>query len=316
MNTKSGVVYDECFENHFTGLGHPEQSIRATHVYKSLQKAKLLDGASVLQPTACDEKILNLVHTEHYLSLAKKDIDSGKSSLSTGDTHVSRESWSVARTASGAGTLAVDHIFSGELQRLFCIVRPPGHHATPTKGMGFCLFNHIAIAARYAQKTHGVGKVLIVDWDVHHGNGTQDIFYEDESVYFMSVHQHPWYPGTGTKDQTGQGKGLGTTLNFPLPAGSARKEIVEDSFGVELKKKMNKYRPELIMISAGFDSRVGDPLGQFALEDQDFADLTLIIRDLAEECCDGRIISFLEGGYNLDGLSKAASCHFQALCSF
>ena len=275
-----------------------------------------MQSTLLLTPEPCHEKTLGLVHDADYLARSREDIESGKTSLSTGDTQVCKDSWSVARRATGGATLAIDKLFSGKLQRAFCISRPPGHHASPTKGMGFCLFNHIAIAARYAQRTYKVGKVLIVDWDVHHGNGTQDTFYEDESVYFMSVHQHPWYPGTGTKDQTGQGKGLGTTLNFPLPAGSARKEIVEDSFGVELKKKMNKYRPELIMISAGFDSRVGDPLGQFALEDQDFADLTLIIRDLAEECCDGRIISFLEGGYNLDGLSKAASCHFQALCSF
>jgi acetoin utilization deacetylase AcuC-like enzyme len=226
---------------------------------------------------------------------------------------VCKDSWSVARRATGGATLAIDKLFSGKLQRAFCISRPPGHHASPSKGMGFCLFNHIAIAARYAQRTYKVGKVLIVDWDVHHGNGTQDTFYEDESVFFMSVHQHPWYPGTGTKDQTGKGKGLGTTLNFPLPSGSARKEIVEDSFGEELKKKMNQYRPELILISAGFDSRKDDPLGQFALEDKDFADLTHIVCDLANEFCDGKVVSILEGGYNLEGLSMAANSHFQAL---
>ena len=182
--------------------------------------------------------------------------------------------------------------------------------------MGFCIFNHVAIAARYAQKKYGVGKVLIVDWDVHHGNGTQDIFYEDETVFFMSSHQSPWYPGTGAKEESGTGKGLGSTLNFPLPAGSGRKEIVEDAFGNELQKRMNTFRPELILISAGFDSRRGDPLGQFTLEDQDFANLTEIICDLADEFCQGKVISILEGGYDFGGLTKAANAHFKALSSF
>ena len=313
MNTPVGVVYHKYFENHITGTGHPEQPVRATHIYNGLKQHGLLQSTLLLTPEPCHEKTLGLVHDADYLARSREDIESGKTSLSTGDTQVCKDSWSVARRATGGATLAIDKLFSGKLQRAFCISRPPGHHASPTKGMGFCLFNHIAIAARYAQRTYKVGKVLIVDWDVHHGNGTQDTFYEDESVFFMSVHQHPWYPGTGTKDQTGKGKGLGTTLNFPLPSGSARKEIVEDSFGEELKKKMNQYRPELILISAGFDSRKDDPLGKFALEDKDFADLTHIVCDLANEFCDGKVVSILEGGYNLDGLSRAANSHFQAL---
>lgn len=313
MNTPVGVVYHKYFENHITGTGHPEQPVRATHIYNGLKQHGLLQSTPLLTPEPCHEKTLGLVHDAYYLARSREDIESGKTSLSTGDTQVCKDSWSVARRATGGATLAIDKLFSGKLQRAFCISRPPGHHASPTKGMGFCLFNHIAIAARYAQRTYKVGKVLIVDWDVHHGNGTQDTFYEDESVFFMSVHQHPWYPGTGTKDQTGKGKGLGTTLNFPLPSGSARKEIVEDSFGEELKKKMNQYRPELILISAGFDSRKDDPLGQFALEDKDFADLTHIVCDLANEFCDGKVVSILEGGYNLEGLSRAANSHFQAL---
>lgn len=313
MNTPVGVVYHKYFENHITGTGHPEQPVRATHIYNGLKQHGLLQSTLLLTPEPCHEKTLGLVHDADYLARSREDIESGKTSLSTGDTQVCKDSWSVARRATGGATLAIDKLFSGKLQRAFCISRPPGHHASPTKGMGFCLFNHIAIAARYAQRTYKVGKVLIVDWDVHHGNGTQDTFYEDESVFFMSVHQHPWYPGTGTKDQTGKGKGLGTTLNFPLPSGSARKEIVEDSFGEELKKKMNQYRPELILISAGFDSRKDDPLGKFALEDKDFADLTHIVCDLANEFCDGKVVSILEGGYNLEGLSMAANSHFQAL---
>ena len=163
------------------------------------------------------------------------------------------------------------------------------------------------------KKKYGVGKILIVDWDVHHGNGTQDVFYEDDSVFFLSTHQAPWYPGTGNKEETGKGKGLGHTLNCPLPAGSGRSEIVEGAFGGELLKKIVGFRPELILVSAGFDSRKGDPLGQFRLEDRDFSDLTKLIVDLAKEHCEGKVVSILEGGYDLDGLAKAATAHFKAL---
>jgi acetoin utilization deacetylase AcuC-like enzyme len=290
--------------------------MRATHVYKALLQQNLIQSSSVLQPEPIDEIHLSLAHDPKYLAQAKRDIEEGLKTLTTGDTSVSQDSWSVALRASGSACLAVKEVFSGKLTRAFCASRPPGHHATAAKGMGFCIFNHVALAARYAQKKYGVGKVLIVDWDVHHGNGTQDIFYEDETVFFMSSHQSPWYPGTGAKFETGTGKGLGSTLNFPLPAGSGRKEIVEDAFGNELQKRMNTFRPELILISAGFDSRQGDPLGQFTLEDQDFANLTEIICDLAGEFCQGKVISILEGGYDFGGLAKAANAHFKALSTF
>jgi acetoin utilization deacetylase AcuC-like enzyme len=179
--------------------------------------------------------------------------------------------------------------------------------------MGFCIFNHVAIAARYAQEKHKVGKILIVDWDVHHGNGTQDVFYDDESVFFFSTHQSPWYPGTGSREETGKGKGLGTILNRPLPAGSGKEAIVESAFAEDLAKAMVRYKPELIFISAGFDSRINDPLGQFRLVDRDFGNLTKIILGMAKEFADGKVISLLEGGYNLDGLGKAASAHAEAL---
>ena len=179
--------------------------------------------------------------------------------------------------------------------------------------MGFCIFNNIAIAARYAQKKHGIGKILIVDWDVHHGNGTQDVFYEDETVFFFSTHQSPWYPGTGKLEETGKGKGLGSTLNRPYPAGSGRDKIVENAFGHDLLASMNKFRPEIILISAGFDSRIGDPLGQFRLNDEDFSSLTEIVLDLAKEYADGKVISVLEGGYDLNGLGKATVSHAQML---
>jgi len=310
---KCGLVYDLFFEKHQTGPEHPEQPIRASQVYREIVKAGLLPKTLKIIPKACQEESLSLAHDSKYLAQAKKDILQGLPTLSTGDTQVCKDSWEVSIRATGGVLQAVDQVMSGAIKRAFCLTRPPGHHATTTKGMGFCIFNHVAIAAKYAQKKHRVGKVLIVDWDVHHGNGTQDIFYDDDSVLFLSTHQSPWYPGTGYREETGKGKGLGYTLNFPFPAGSGRSEIVEGAFGVDLQKRIGEFRPELILISAGFDSRRGDPLGQFKLEDKDFSDLTNLIVGLSKEHCDGRVVSILEGGYELNGLAKAATSHFKAL---
>ena len=308
-----GLVYDSFFEKHLTGHGHPERPERTSRVYKEMTKAGLIEKAIKLEAQACKEDYLEFAHDREYLTQAKRDIEQGLATLSTGDTQICKKSWEVARLATGGVLHAVHQVAKGKIDRAFCLTRPPGHHATPSKGMGFCIFNHVALAARYAQKELGMGKILIVDWDVHHGNGTQDIFYEDETVFFLSTHQSPWYPGTGSKEETGKGKGLGYTLNFPFPAGSGRSEIVEGAFGLDLTKKIKGFRPELILISAGFDSRRGDPLGQFRLQDKDFADLTRLIVGLANEHCEGKVVSVLEGGYELDGLAKASLAHFSAL---
>ena len=315
MQRACGLVFDNFFQKHITGSGHPENYMRASHVYQGLRKANLLEEKLVFRPKPINEELLTLAHEENYLKQSKKDIVNGESSLSTGDTAICPDSWEVACLAAGAAMQAVDLLFSDKINRCFCPTRPPGHHANSFRGMGFCIFNHVALAARYAQKKYKVGKILIVDWDVHHGNGTQDIFYEDDSIFFCSTHQAPWYPGTGSKDETGKGRGLGTNLNFPFPAGSGNKEIVDYAIGQELLKKMNSFKPELILISAGFDSREGDPLGQFKLQDHDFAKMTEILGKLSEEFCNGKIISILEGGYNFDGLLKASIAHFEALSS-
>ncbi len=253
-----------------------------------------------------------MCHTAGYLATARRDVDGGAATLSTGDTDVCPQSWDVALNATGTCLNGVDLVMEGVVNNAFCIVRPPGHHASADRGMGFCLFNNIAVAARYAQRRYGVGRVLIADWDVHHGNGTQDIFYDDPSVFFFSTHQSPWYPGTGAERERGEGEGDGTALNCPFPAGSGREEIL-GAFRGRLLPLMAEYKPELVLISAGFDSRVNDPLGRFLLTDEDFAELTSLLMEVADKFCGGRLVSVLEGGYSLEGLTRAVSAHVGAL---
>jgi len=228
------------------------------------------------------------------------------------DTVISRESYEVARLAAGAAVSGVDHVFKGEGANAFAFVRPPGHHATADRAMGFCLFNNAAIGARYAQARYGAERALVIDWDVHHGNGTQDIFYDDPSVFYFSTHQFPYYPGTGSKGETGAGKGEGTTLNIPLPAHTSAASHRE-AFREALKIIEERFPPDLIIISAGFDSRRGDPLGNLMLEDRDFAEMTKEVMGLAERTASGRVVSILEGGYNLDTLGETVRTHVEAL---
>ena len=295
---------DPICREHLAGRDEqPERPARFDYVVEALAPLNL----PRVEPRATTADELTLCHTHEYLAVALRDVASGQSWLSTGDTDIGPNSWEVATRASGGVLNAVDAVLTGRAQNAFCAVRPPGHHATANRGMGFCLFNNVAIAARYAQRRHGVGRVLIVDWDVHHGNGTQDIFYADPSVFFFSTHQWPLYPGTGRTDETGEGAGQGTTMNFPLPAGSGRKEIL-GAVQNSLMPAMKEYKPEFVLISAGFDSREGDLLGRFTLTDQEFADLTAAVREIQP-----RVVSVLEGGYNLRGLASAARAHVDAL---
>jgi acetoin utilization deacetylase AcuC-like enzyme len=303
---------DPICTRHDPGAGHPEQPARFQAVRDALEKAGLIAQMQMLAPRAAEGAELELVHARNYLRLAEEEIHHGARQLSTGDTQVSEDSWTAALRAAGSALAAVDAVCTGKARRAFCLVRPPGHHAGADYGMGFCVVNHVAVAARAAQKHHGVGKVLIVDWDVHHGNGTQDVFYEDGSVFFFSTHQSPWYPGTGARDETGRGAGLGATMNVPLPAGSGRSEVL-GAIEARLMPAMAQFRPELVLISAGFDSRLDDPLGRFTLTDEDFADLTRRICHIAGASAQGRVVSMLEGGYSLSGLAAAATAHVAAL---
>ena len=309
----TALLFDESCLLHLTGDGHPERPSRLEAVRTQLKKDGIWQAAARIAPREATLEELCLVHTPAYVATAMAEIETGVSMLSTGDTHVGGPpSLRAARHAAGGVLNAVDALVSGLHQTVFCAVRPPGHHATPSRGMGFCVFNNIALAARYAQQKHGLEKVAVVDWDVHHGNGTQDAFYEDPSVFFFSSHQAPWYPGSGRRDETGHGRGLGTTMNRPLPAGTGMKKL-QNVFTDDLLPALDAFQPDLVLVSAGFDSRVGDPLGQFTLEDEDFAALTRMLREVASRHAGGRLLSVLEGGYNPRGLATAVSAHMTAL---
>jgi len=308
----TAILNDPMCREHLVGRSHPERPERYDAVVEGLEGEGLLARTQELAPRAATEDELALCHTREYIHTVQRDVARGSIYLSTGDTEIGPNSYEVARRAVGGVLNAVDCVMAGRSATAFCAVRPPGHHATPSRGMGFCVFNNVALAARYAQKKHGVGRTLVIDWDVHHGNGTQDAFYSDASVFFFSTHQWPLYPGTGRADETGEGAGAGTTMNFPLPALSGRKQVL-GAMRDSLLPAMKQYRPELVLISSGFDARVGDQLGSFTLTDEDFADLTRAALEIAKEHARGRVVSVLEGGYTLAGLASATAAHVRAL---
>lgn len=308
----TGLAADPNVVRHDIGPGHPEQPARFSAIMNRLEWSGLAREMIRLPVRIATDDELALVHTREYIELVQGEVSEGRSQLSTGDTDICPESEDVARRAAGCVLSAVDAVFSKQATNVFCPVRPPGHHATATRGMGFCLFNNVALAARYAQRHYGVERVLIADWDVHHGNGTQDIFYEDGAVLFFSTHQSPWYPGTGDESERGKGKGEGKTINCPFPANTPASNIL-NAFREILLPAAREFHPDLVLLSAGFDSRINDPLGRFLLTDADFRELSGMLLDLAAESCGGRLISVLEGGYNLEGLALAAEAHVRAL---
>jgi len=312
---RTGLVADSCFLEHKTGRGHPECperfSAALAGVRKSVDSSKLLD-IPVREATS-DELMLG--HSEFYIQTVRENIMMGRCSLSTGDTDICPQSLDVASRAVGGTLNAVDAVLDGKIKNAFCVLRPPGHHAEPDRGMGFCIFNNAAIAARYAQQHAGIERVLIADWDVHHGNGTQFCFYNDPSVFYFSTHQWPCYPGTGMVSDIGTDAGRGFTMNVPLASGSARDEVV-GAFERKLIPAMREFKPQFVIISAGFDAEAGDPLGGFGLEEADFIDLTRIVMKIADKYAEGRLISVLEGGYRLDGLADLCGAHVVALADF
>lgn len=314
------LLADPVYKEHHTGPGHPERPERydsVLHALDAFQHAQAGPAKSLrriqIRPATEDE--IALCHSRDYIYDVKREVaavpQGAVRELSTGDTTISAQSFDVALKATGGILNAVDAVMRSA-SNAFCAVRPPGHHARPEQGMGFCIFNNVALAARYAQRKHGVDRVLIADWDVHHGNGTQDIFYSDGSVLFFSTHQSPWYPGTGARGEVGEGKGKGCIMNFPFPAGAGREQILP-AFRDRLAHAADDFKPALVLLSAGFDSRAGDPLGRFTLSDADFAELTEIALEIADKHAGGRLVSVLEGGYNLAGLASAVSAHVRAL---
>ena len=312
----TALIYDPSFLEHKTGR-HPENPERLKVILSALQgDSPLWMKLEHAAPKAASDEDIARCHGYQLIDQLRTLCERGVPFVDL-DTVISRESYDVARLAAGAAIAAVDHVFAengSEGRNAFALVRPPGHHATPNRAMGFCLFNNAAIAARYAQARYGAEQVLIIDWDVHHGNGTQDIFYNDPAVFYFSTHQHPFYPGTGAASETGEGKGEGTTLNIPLSEGTlacAHHQAFIDA----LEMIQRKFPPDLVIISAGFDSRRGDPLGGLLLEDSDFREMTKEVMGLAERHASARVVSVLEGGYNLDTLGETVKTHVAALSS-
>ncbi|MGH2568077.1 MAG: histone deacetylase family protein [Bacteroidota bacterium] len=307
-----GFIYHPDYLKHDTGIGHPERPQRLQAVVKHLLSTELWKKLQHLQPSPAQRDWLLAVHPEQYVETVERRCRAGETVLDSGDTHVCRESYDIALLAAGAVVQAVDLVMTNQLVRAFCAVRPPGHHAETATAIGFCLFNNVAIGARYAQKKYGVERVAILDWDVHHGNGTQEIFYEDPSVFYISLHQYPYYPGTGAADETGRGKGEGFTLNCPMEAGSTQKEYFE-AFNVRILPALHKFQPQLLMLSAGFDAHKDDPLAHINLTEDSFAGMTNMMMEVASKYCDGRIVSVLEGGYNLEALARSVEMHVAEL---
>jgi acetoin utilization deacetylase AcuC-like enzyme len=298
------------FLKHATGRGHPESALRYAAIEQDagFQELAARCVTPAFQPLTLED--LASVHDPLVGEHVRAACSQGGGRIEA-DTVVGPESLHVGLLAAGAGAAAVDAVLRGPQKRAFCLVRPPGHHATPTQSMGFCLFNNIALAARQAQR-HGAGKVMIVDWDVHHGNGTQDAFYADPSVFFLSLHRYPFYPGTGVASETGTGAGLGTTLNVPLHFGLRRREY-RQALEQGLSKALSSFQPDLILVSAGFDAHAEDPIGSLGLETEDFEAMTQLLIQAAETHAHGRIVSCLEGGYNLDRLPECVTAHLRAL---
>jgi acetoin utilization deacetylase AcuC-like enzyme len=312
----TGLVTHPDYLKHDAGRGHPESPERLKAIEAHLHKTGLMDQVTEVAVAHPDESTLapwiDAVHAPGYRDALHRIVPAQGISHLDADTGLSPGSWAAALAAVGGTLSAVDQVMSGRVTNAFCAVRPPGHHAESRRGMGFCLFNNVAIAARYLQRHHTIGKVAIVDWDVHHGNGTQEIFYDDPTVLYVSTHQHPLYPGTGSEAETGTGAGKGFTLNCPMPAGRD-----DDDYAAVFVKTiipaLQSFGPEFVIISAGFDAHRDDPLAGMNVTEAGFGEFTRLVRQVADNSAHGRIVSCLEGGYNLPALARSVEAHLLAL---
>ncbi len=310
--SKTGLVYDEIYLAHETTSGHPESPQRLTAIMEHLATTGLSDKLVHLSPTKAEKQWLCTIHTPAYVEYAERSCREGRRLLDSPDVPICPRSYDAAVMAAGGVLTAVDAVMEGNVKNAFCAIRPPGHHATADRALGFCMFNNVAIGARYVQQKYGLSKVLIVDWDVHHGNGTQEAFYDDPNVLYFSTHQSPFYPGTGSALETGAGPGAGLTINVPMPAGTVEAKFIE-AFEEQLRPKALAFSPEFVFVSAGFDAHEDDTLGSMKVTTSGFAKLSRIVNDIADKCCHGRLVSVLEGGYNLSALAMSVEAHIRTL---
>ena len=305
------VIYDDIYLKHDTGPNHPENATRIINTIEHLRSTNLWQKLDIKKPRAATEKEVSAIHSTSQIEQIAEIASSGGGYLDP-DTYVSPDSYEAALNAAGASLTAIDLIMDRKADNAFCLVRPPGHHATPEKGMGFCLFNNVAIAAKYIQSRYSLDRIVIIDWDVHHGNGTQDAFYDDPSVMYFSMHRYPFYPGTGAEEETGKDSGFGFTINIPLSYNTKPQEYLK-FFEDILEKRIKPFKPQFILISAGFDAYRLDPISGLSLEASDYNKLTKLTQNVAIDCCDGRIVSCLEGGYHLLDLPKCIEEHLNGL---
>ena len=305
------VIYDDIYLKHDTGPNHPENSARIINTIKHLRSANCWQKLDIKKPRAATVTEVSAIHSTSQIEQVAEIARSGGEYLDP-DTYVSSDSYEAALNAAGAPLTAIDLIMDKKADNAFCLVRPPGHHATPEKGMGFCLFNNVAIAAKYIQSKYSLDRIVIIDWDVHHGNGTQDAFYDDPSVMYFSMHRYPFYPGTGAEEETGKDSGSGFTINIPLSYNTEPQEYLK-FFEEILEKRIKPFKPQFILISSGFDAYRLDPISGLSLEASDYNKLTKLTQNVAKYCCDGRIVSCLEGGYHLLDLPKCIEEHLNGL---
>ena len=307
---KTGLITSDTYQNHNTGDGHPEKIDRVTAVIDNFKK---LNNKNLIwkKPSKFDRSLLEITHNPDYINFVEKSFPKKGLSFLDGDTIVSPGSKEATSDAVGSIITAIDGVQNKEFKNAFCAVRPPGHHAEKDKAMGFCIYNNVAVGANYLISKYKLNKVAIIDFDVHHGNGTQDIFHDNEKVLYISTHQFPYYPGTGNEQEKGKYNNI---FNIPLPAGTTSEEYL-NAYEFVLKK-IYEFKPEFILLSAGFDAHKDDPLAQFQLESKDFYEITKRTLESSRLCCDGNVVSILEGGYDILALQESTEMHVKALLEF
>ena len=307
---KTGLITSDTYQNHNTGDGHPEKIDRVTVIIDNFKK---LDNKNLVwkKPSKFDRSLLKITHNSDYVNFVEKSFPEKGLSFLDGDTIISPGSKEATSDAVGSIITAIDGVQNNEFKNAFCAVRPPGHHAEKDKAMGFCIYNNVAVGANYLIDKYKLNKIAIIDFDVHHGNGTQNIFYDNEKVLYISTHQFPYYPGSGTEQEKGKHNNI---FNIPLPAGTTSEEYL--SAYEYVLKKIAEFKPEFILLSAGFDAHKNDPLAQFQLESKDFYEITKRTLELSKLYCDGKVVSILEGGYDLLALQESTEMHVKALLEF